>query len=196
MKSFKREDSQIRQFKGISQRIYDGFSKGERLIALNSPLMQLCMYATMILISWLGAKAIIASGNDPAFGLTTGELTALMTYAMQILTSLMMLSMVFAMITIASSSAKRIQELLEEKSDITNPERPEKEVRSGELSECDCSTGKWAWKHPHSDGSVTYTRLEGNVELEHVDFSYVPGKQMLHDITLTAKPGDKVAFVS
>ena len=104
VKSFNQEQHEIRKFGAISERIYKDFSKGERLITLNAPLMQSCIYACMIIISWLGAKAIIASGNDPALGLTTGNLTALITYAMQILSSLMMLSMVFAMLTISLSS--------------------------------------------------------------------------------------------
>ena len=80
------------------------------------------MYACMILISWLGAKAIVASGNNAALGLTTGQLTALFTYATQILMALMMLSMVFTLIVIAQSSAKRIAELLNEQSGIASPE--------------------------------------------------------------------------
>lgn len=133
VKSFNRENSEIKKFGGISARIYSGFAKGERLIALNSPLMQFFMYACMLLISWIGAKAIIASGNNPALGLTTGDLTALITYAMQILTSLMMLSMVFAMITIASSSAARIAEILQEKTDIANPANPVTQVKDGSV---------------------------------------------------------------
>ncbi len=133
VKSFNQEDSEIKKFDKISERIYRDFSKGERIITLNSPLMQFCMYACMILISWLGAKAIVASGNNPDLGLTTGELTALITYAMQILISLMMLSMVFAMMTIAASSAGRIAEILEEKTDIANPENPVTEVKDGDI---------------------------------------------------------------
>ncbi len=133
VKSFHQEAHETEKFKKISQSIYEDFGKGERLIALNSPLMQACMYACMILISWIGAKAILASGNNAALGLTTGDLTALITYAIQILTSLMMLSMVFAMITIASSSARRIAELLNEKTDIANPAQPVRAVKNGEI---------------------------------------------------------------
>ncbi len=133
VKSFNREDSEIGKFKGISQHIYEYFARGERLIALNSPLMQACMYACMILISWFGARAIVASGNNAALGLTTGSLTALITYAIQILVGLMILSMVYAMITIASSSAQRIAELLNEKTDINEPENAVTEVKNGEI---------------------------------------------------------------
>lgn len=124
VKSFKQEEKEIDKFNHISERIYQVFARGERLLAFNSPMMQFFMYACMLLISWLGAKAILASGNNPALGLTTGNLTALINYATQILMSLMMLSMVFAMITIAISSAERIAEILEETTDISNPEYP------------------------------------------------------------------------
>lgn len=134
VKSCNREDLEISKFKKISQDIYKGFSKAEQMLALNSPLMQICMYTCMILTSWIGAKAIVASGNNTALGLTTGDLTALITYSIQILSSLMMLSMVFAMITIASSSAGRIAEILQEKTDIANPENPVMHVADGEIN--------------------------------------------------------------
>ena len=134
VKSCNREDLEISKFKKISQDIYKGFAKAEQMLALNSPLMQICMYTCMILTSWIGAKVIVASGNNTALGLTTGDLTALITYSIQILSSLMMLSMVFAMITIASSSAGRIAEILQEKTDIANPENPVMHVADGEIN--------------------------------------------------------------
>lgn len=134
VKSCNREDLEISKFKKISQDIYKGFAKAEQMLALNSPLMQICMYTCMILTSWIGAKTIVASGNNAALGLTTGDLTALITYSIQILSSLMMLSMVFAMITIASSSAGRIAEILQEKTDIANPENPVMHVADGEIN--------------------------------------------------------------
>ena len=133
VKSFVSEEYEIKKFEDISGDIYDKFVKAERLIALNSPIMQTFMYGCMIVISWLGAKAIVASGNNPALGLTTGSLTALITYSMQILISLMMLSMVFVMITIARSSGERISEILKEETDIKNPENPVMEVKNGEI---------------------------------------------------------------
>lgn len=133
VKSFNREDYEIKKFKRVSNDIYEDFSKGERLLAFNSPIMQFFMYACMILISWIGAKAIVESGNNELSGMTTGDLTALFSYAMQILTSLMMLSMVFAMITISFASARRIAEVLEEKTDIANPENPVRIVKDGSI---------------------------------------------------------------
>lgn len=167
VKSFDREEYEIQKFRGISQRIYLDFARGERLIALNSPLMQLCMYACMILISWLGARAIVASGNNAVLGLTTGELTALITYAIQILTSLMMLSMVFAMITISSSSARRISELLQEKTDILSPSEPLTEVK------------------------------DGSVDFNNAQFSYSAraDKQALSDIDLHIRSGETVGIL-
>lgn len=133
VKSFNCENYETHKFKSISKVIYDDFSKGERLIAFNSPIMQFFMYACMILISWIGAKAIIASGNNELLGMTTGDLTALFSYATQILTSLMALSMVFAMIIISFASACRIAEILEEKTDISNPENPIMSITDGSI---------------------------------------------------------------
>ena len=133
VKSFNQEDHEIKKFKGISQSIYEDFAAGERLLAFNSPIMQFFMYACMILISWIGAKAIVASGNNAVLGMTTGDLTALFSYATQILMALMMLSMVFAMITISLASAYRLAEVLEEKTDIDNPADPIMAVRDGSI---------------------------------------------------------------
>lgn len=133
VKSFNQEDHEIKKFKGISQSIYEDFAAGERLMAFNSPIMQFFMYACMILISWIGAKAIVASGNNAALGMTTGDLTALFSYATQILMALMMLSMVFAMIIISLASARRIAEVLEEKTDIDDPADPIMAVRDGSI---------------------------------------------------------------
>lgn len=133
VKSFNRQEYEIEKFKKISEAIYTGFSKGERYITLNVPLMRLCIYICMLLISWLGAKAIIASGNNPEVGLTTGSLTALFSYATQIMMSLMMLSMVFVMITISRSSAERIAEILNENPQIQNPDNPVMNVENGEI---------------------------------------------------------------
>lgn len=167
VKSFHQEQEEIRKFDSVSESIFRDFAKGERLIAFNTPLMQFFMYATMLLISWLGAKAILASGNDPAIGLTTGNLTALISYAMQILTSLMMLSMVFAMITISASSAQRIAEILNEQPDITNPEHPVTQVK---------------------DGSICF---------HHVDFSYASkaDKKVLDGIDLNIASGETVGII-
>ena len=133
VKSFDQEDHEIKKFKGISQSIYEDFAAGERLLAFNSPIMQFFMYACMILISWIGAKAIVASGNSAALGMTTGDLTALFSYATQILMALMMLSMVFTMIIISLASARRIAEVLAEKTDIANPTGAEMTVRDGSI---------------------------------------------------------------
>ena len=133
VKSFNRQQYEINKFETISELIYKTFSKGERFITLMMPMAQLCIYTCMILISWFGAREIVASGNNAARGLTTGSLMALFSYASQIMMSLMMFSMVFVMITISRSSADRIAEILNERSDITNPEHPVMEVKNGEI---------------------------------------------------------------
>lgn len=133
VKSFVREDHENEKFGKISKSIFKDFSKAERLIAWNMPLMQFCVYTCMLLISWFGARLIVLSGNDPAVGMTTGQLMSLITYAMQILMSLMMLSMIFVMIIISRASMERITEILDEESDITNGENPVKEVKDGSI---------------------------------------------------------------
>ncbi|HHY25667.1 MAG TPA: ABC transporter ATP-binding protein, partial [Desulfitobacterium dehalogenans] len=107
VKSFVREDFETEKFTAISGSIYKDFTKAERLLVFNMPLMQFCMYACILLVSWFGARAIVASGGDPVLGLSTGELLSLITYAILILMSLMMLSMVFVMLTISRASAER-----------------------------------------------------------------------------------------
>ena len=167
VKSFNQEEHEIKKFKSISQSIYEDFSAGERLLAFNSPIMQFFMYACMILISWIGAKAIVASGNNAALGMTTGDLTALFSYATQILMALMMLSMVFTMITISLASARRIAEVLEEKTDIDNPADPIMAVR------------------------------DGSIRFEQVSFAYAAkaDKKVLSDIDLSIASGQTVGII-
>ena len=133
VKNFVREDYEIEKFNGVSASIYQDFTKAERNLALMNPLMMTCIYACTLIISWLGARAIIASGNDPAVGMTTGQLMSLITYVIQILSSLMMVSFVFLMIIMSRASAQRIVEVLDEKSDITSPENAVKTVKDGSV---------------------------------------------------------------
>ena len=133
VKSFVREDHETEKFCSVAKEIYQDFSKAEKILAFNAPLMQFCAYGCMLLISWLGAKLIVASGNNPAVGMTTGDLTSMFSYTMQILMSLMMFSMVFVMITISYASMERAEEILDEKSDLHNPENPVYEVKDGSI---------------------------------------------------------------
>lgn len=133
VKSFNQEAYEIHKFNAVSAVIRKIYTRAECIIALNGPAMQTSMYVCMMLISWFGAHAIIASGNDAAAGLTTGALTALFTYAIQILMSMMMLSMVFVMILISSAPIRRISEILSEESTIQDPENPVMQVRDGEV---------------------------------------------------------------
>ena len=167
VKSFDQEQHEIDKFHSVSEDIRSNFTKAEKILAFNSPLMQLCMYTCMILISWFGAKAIVASGNDAAIGLTTGNLTALSTYATQILMSLMMLSMVFSMIIISQASARRIAEILNEKTDISNPSSPVMEVK------------------------------DGSIDFDHVDFVYAAkaDKKVLSNIDVHIKSGETIGII-
>lgn len=133
VKSFVREDYEREKFGNISEEIYKDFSKAEKIIAYNMPLMQFCMYGCMLFFSWFGARAIVASGNNPAMGLSTGQLMSLITYAMQVLMALMMLSMVFVMITMSKASIERIAEILTEQSDLKDIENPIMKVKDGSI---------------------------------------------------------------
>lgn len=155
VKSFVREDHEIQKFSNISENIYQDFSKAEKRLAFNSPLMQFCMYACLILVSWFGARMIVSRT------LTTGQLMSLMTYAIQILSSLMMLSMVFVMITMSRASCERIVEILDEKSDIVSPADAVTEVPDGSID----------FDHV----SFSYSKREDKCCLEDVDLHIPAG---------------------
>ena len=167
VKSYTRESHEIAKFGRISQRIYKDFSKADRVMSFNNPLMMVCVYVSMILIAWMGSKQIVASGNNAALGLTTGDLTALVTYAMQILMAMMMLSMVFVMCIISQASAERICQVLNEESTVTNPANPIKEV------------------------------ADGSIEFDNVDFRYSDNseKPVLDNINLKIRSGMTVGIV-
>ena len=117
----------------VFNRIYNLFCKAEHILSLNNPVMQLCVYGCMLAISWFGAKLVVASGNNPAVGLTTGELSSMFTYTTQILSSLMMLSMVFVMLTMVRAPMRRCAELLNEEPNLTSPEKSVKRVKDGSI---------------------------------------------------------------
>ena len=133
VKSFVREDKEIEKFSDVSGEIYRDFCKAERIMAFNNPLMQLAVYSCVLTISYLGAKMVIQSGNSAAMGLTTGNLTSMFTYTTQILTALMMLSMVFVMMTLARAPLRRTSEILQETPDLHNPENPVTTVADGSI---------------------------------------------------------------
>lgn len=130
VKSFVMEEHEKEKFGNVSNDIYKGFSKGEKILALNNPLMQFSIYLCIILISWFGAKLIVSSNMTE---LGTGELMTLFTYSIQILSSLMMLSMILVMITMSKSSAERIVEVLEEVPDIKDKKDAIKKVENGSI---------------------------------------------------------------
>ena len=133
VKSFVRDEKENEKFTGISSDLARNFSKAEKILALNSPLMMFCVYTCMLAISWFGAQMVVASGNNPDLGLTTGQLSSLFTYTTQILSGLMMLSMVFVMMTMSRTPLRRCSELLAEESDIVSPENPVMEVADGSI---------------------------------------------------------------
>ncbi len=134
VKSFVREDEESRKFTDTSGSIYRDFCKAERIMALNNPIMQFCVYGCMLALSWFGANMIISSGNDPALGLTTGQLSSMFTYTTQILSSLMMFSMVFVMMTMSRAPLKRCYEILTEEPNLVSPrENAVTQVKDGSI---------------------------------------------------------------
>ena len=133
VKSFVREDKEVSKFQSVSDAIYKDFCKAEHILAVNAPAMQICVYACILVISWVGAKMVVASGNNAAFGLTTGELSSMFTYTTQILSSLMMLSMVFVMVIMSQAPLHRCYEILEEEPNLTSPENAVEEVSDGSI---------------------------------------------------------------
>lgn len=133
VKTYVREDHETEKFEGVSGMLYRTFSKAQKTTAGVMPLMQFCMYACMLLISWFGARLIVGGS------MTTGELTSMFSYAMQILMSLMMVAMVFVMITMAKASAERVAEILDEQPDLHNPANPIHEVKDGAIEFDDVS---------------------------------------------------------
>lgn len=161
VKAYVREDYENRKFKKASENIYRIFCKAEGIVAWNSPVMSLAVYACIILISWIGAHMIVQDQ------LTTGQLMSLLTYCMTILMNLMMLSMIFVMITMSVASARRVCEVLEEKPELANPEKPVFEVR------------------------------DGSIRFDHVNFSYKKNADtpVLKDINLEIRSGETIGIV-
>ena len=164
VKAYVREDYESEKFKKASGNVQNLLLRAEKVLSFNSPLMMATVYTCILLISWLGARMIVLSG---ATSFTTGELMSMLTYCTNILTSLMMLSMVFAMLTISLSSARRIAEVIEEKTDIQNPEHPVMAVR------------------------------DGAIDFDHVSFVYASkaDKKVLDDIDLHIRSGETIGVI-
>lgn len=161
VKAYVREDYENKKFKKASENIYKIFCKAEGIVAWNAPVMNFTVYACIILISWLGAHMVVQEE------LTTGQLMSLLTYCMNILMNLMMLSMIFVMMTMSAASARRICEVLTEKPDLADPEEPVYEVK------------------------------DGSIQFENVSFSYKKGAgdPVLKNINLDIKPGETIGII-
>ena len=161
VKSFVREDHETEKFKSVSEDIYRDFTKAEKIVNYNMPVMQLCIYACILLISWFAARLIVYGD------MTTGELASMMTYVMQILMSLMFISMVMVMITLSRASGERIAEVLNEVPDLADPENPVTEIK---------------------DGSIVF---------DHVSFSYAKSmdKLCLKNVDIKIRSGETVGII-
>lgn len=162
VKAFVREEHENEKFSAASERLYKLFVKAEGILALNNPVMMLVVYGCITALSWFGARFIVGGS------LTTGELTSMFSYVMSILMSLMMLSMIFVMLTMSAASGRRIAEVLNEKPDLTNPEKPVMEIP------------------------------DGRIDFDHVSFSYKhggDGEETLHDIDLHIASGETIGII-
>ena len=164
VKSYLLEEKEIKKFGKISNEIYQDFSKAEKINALTMPSMQLAIYSVILLISWFGAKIIVSTNMTE---LTTGEITSLITYGIQLLTSLMILAMLLIMSTMAKTSGERIVEVLREKPDLTNPKKPITNIK------------------------------DGSIEFKNVSFSYVnrKDKECLKNVSLKIKSGETIGII-
>ena len=164
VKSFANEEYEKKKFETVSNDIYEKFSKAERYMALNMPVMQIGIYSCILLVSWFGAKVIVSSG---ATDLTTGGLQSLITYGIQLLSSLMMLSFMFVMAVVSKTSVERVVEVLDEEPDLKNPKKP------------------------------IYKVKDGSVEFKKVGFSYVndENKECLKNINLRIKSGETIGII-
>ena len=133
VKSFVRENKETEKFTDISGQLAKNFSKAEKILSLNSPIMMACVYICMLSISWVGAHMVVESGNNPLKGLTTGELSSMFTYTTQILSGLMSMSMVFVMIIMSRTPMRRCYELLAEEPDLQSPANAVTEVADGSI---------------------------------------------------------------
>ena len=162
VKSFVREDYEQEKFEKASEGVRKDFTYAEKILALNSPVMMFAIYTAMLLVSWFGANIIISSGG---LELTTGELSSLITYGVQILSAIMMLSMVFVMITMAAESGERIAEVLDHETSLKSPENGITEVKNGQI------------------------------DFDKVDFAYGNGKMALEDVDLHIPSGATVGIL-
>ena len=168
VKSYVREDKETEKFTEISNSIAKDFKKAERIVAFSSPLMQFGIYGSMLTISWLGAHMVVASGNNPAEGLTTGQLSSMFTYVTQILSSFLMFTVVFVMLLMSRAPMKRCYEILKEEPDLTSP----------------------------AEGGITEVK-DGSIDFENVGFRYSEHAQhrTLKEISLHIPSGSTVGIL-
>ncbi len=169
VKSYVREDKEVEKFTDVSTELAVNFSRAEKILALNNPIMQSCVYICMLTISFVGARMVVASGNNPLYGLTTGQLSSMFTYTTQILSALMMLSMVFVMMIMSRTPLRRCHEILEETPDLASP-----------------------------DASVAVTAVpDGSIDFDNVSFRYSATAQhrALKEVTLHIPSGITVGIL-
>lgn len=202
VKVFCHEEKAKEDFDKVNDELCECATSANIYANILMPIMNNIGYILYVLLAVLGgAMAIAGITNFSLAGagtMTLGTIASFLTLSRNFVNPIAQVSQQLTSVITALAGASRIFELMDEEPESDNGYVTlvnAKYDKNGELTECDHSTSMWAWKHPHHDGTVTYTKLEGNVVLDHVDFGYVPDKIVLHDISLYAEPGQKIAFV-
>ena len=195
VKVFTHEDTCKKEFDELNDQLRANAFKAGAFTNMMGPVNNNLSYIQYSILAVVGSLLVISSGETL---LTTGKLVSFLLFSRTFNQPIGQVSNQINSIIMALAGAERIFDLLDEQPEedhgyvtLVNAKRDE----NGELTECDHRTGMWAWKHPHGDGTLTYTAMRGDVRMKEVDFGYVPEKIVLHDISLYAEPGQKVAFV-
>ena len=198
IKVFCHEDQSKDDFNALNEKLRKSMTKGNALANAMGPVTMNLGNIQYVALVIIGAVIVIISGGSAA-GYTIGLLAAFLQLSRSFSNNINQISQQMNMVLLALAGAERIFDLLDEESETDNGYVMlvnAKTDENGNITETDEKTGQWAWKHPHHDGSpITYTPLRGDIVMQDVDFGYVPDKMVLHDISLYAKPGQKIAFV-
>ena len=195
VKVFSHEDTCKKEFDELNEKLRQNAYSAGKFANMMGPINNNLGYVQYAVLAIVGGFIVVASEGSM---LTLGKLMAFMMLSKTFNMPINMISNQINSVIMALAGAERVFDLMDEPGEADNGYVTlvnAKEDENGNLTECEERTGRWAWKHPHGDGTLTYTELKGDIVMEMVDFAYVPEKQVLHDVTLYAHPGQKIAFV-
>ena len=195
VKVFSHEDTCKKEFDELNEKLRQNAYSAGKFANMMGPINNNLGYVQYAVLAIVGGFIVVASEGSM---LTLGKLMAFMMLSKTFNMPINMISNQINSVIMALAGAERVFDLMDEPGEADNGYVTlvnAKEDENGNLTECEERTGRWAWKHPHGDGTLTYTELKGDIVMEMVDFAYVPEKQVLYDVTLYARPGQKIAFV-